>query len=95
MQMSMFMFRSKELKSLCLSESTAALRMVFHNEIHKGLADDHAHLDWLAGVIPNLTATALENGYIRRPIEHQITSHGVRDDLLQVSQGDILINGDE
>jgi hypothetical protein len=59
------------------------------------LADDHAHLDWLAGVIPILTATALKNGHVRCPFEHQIPSCGIRNDLLKVSQGDLFVNGDD
>jgi len=85
----------KEFKGLFLSKAAAGLGVVLQDEIHEGLTYDHTHLDRLAGVIPNLAATALENSHIRWPLEHQIPSHRVRDDLLQVLKGNFFINSDD
>lgn len=85
----------EEFKGLCLSESAAGLGVVLQDEIHEGLADDHAHLGWLAGVFPSVATGTFENSHIRRPLEYQIPSHGIRDDLLQVSQRNLLVKGDD
>jgi hypothetical protein len=45
---------------------------VLNDEIHKRLANNHTHLNGLAGLFPDLAATALENGHIRWPFQHQI-----------------------
>jgi hypothetical protein len=88
-------FRLKQLEGLSLSESSATFGVVFQDEIHKGLTNNHADLDWLAGLFPSLAATALENCHFRRSLEHQIPRCVIRDDLLKVSQGDLFVNGDD
>ena len=88
-----FVLRLQKFKSLCLSKSAAALGVMLQQEIHERLADDHAHLSGLAVIRIGVTASALINSHIRRPFEHQIPSHGVRDDLLQVAQRDIMVVG--
>ena len=79
--MSSFMLSLKELKSLRLSKASAAIGMVVNDEIHKRLANNHTHLNGLAGVFPNLTATALENGHFRWPFQNQVPGEWIRDDL--------------
>jgi hypothetical protein len=93
-QMSSFVFGFKELKSLRLSEASAAIGMVFKDEIHKRLANNHTHLNGLAGVFPNLTTTALENCHFRRPFQHQIPSERIRDNLFYVLERNIVVMGD-
>jgi len=93
--MSSFVLSLKELKSLRLSEAAAAIGMVVNDEIHKRLANDHAHLNGLAGVFPNLTATALENGHIRWPFQHQVPGKWIRDNLFYALERNIVVMGDD
>ena len=72
----------QKFQGLGLAEPAAALRIVFPDEIHEGLTDDHAHLGWLAGIGASVAATAFVDSHIRRPLDHQIPSHGIGDDLL-------------
>jgi hypothetical protein len=88
------MFCLKELKGLCLGELATALGVVFQDEINKRLANDHTHLNRLAGLFPDLTATTLENSHIRGALKNQITNHGIRDDLFQVSERDVMVRRD-
>jgi hypothetical protein len=92
--MSSLVLSLKELKGLCLSEAAAAMGMVFNDKIHKRLTNGHTHLNGLAGVFPNLTATALENGHFRWPFHHQIPSEWIGDNLLYVLERNIVVQGD-
>ena len=85
MDMSPFMLLSQEFQGLRLGKTPAALGVVLQDEIGKGLADGHAHLDRLAGVRASVSTSAFENSDIRRPLKNQVPGHGIRNDLLQVT----------
>ena len=93
--MSSLVFGFKKLKSLCLSKAAAAIGMVFNDEIHKRLANHHTHLNGLAGIFPNLTATALKNGHFRWPLQHNVPGEWVRDNLFHVLERNIVAMGDD
>ncbi len=82
-----FVFGSQELQGLGLRGPPTALWIVFQDEIHEGLADEHAHLGRLAGVGTGVAATAFINSHIRRPLKHQILSHGIKDDCSRSRRG--------
>ena len=42
-----------------------------------------------------MTAAAFNNGHIGRSLKHDISRHGIRDDLLQVPEGDLPVDGDD
>ena len=92
--MSSFVLSLEELKSLRLSKASAAIRVVVNDEIHKRLANNHTHLNGLAGVFPNLTATALENGHFGWPFQHQVPGEWIRDNLFYVLERNIVVMGD-
>ena len=69
--------------------------MVLQDEIGKGLAEDHAYLDRLAGVRANVSTSAFEDSDIRGPLKNQVPGHRIRNDLLQVTERDVVIEGDE
>jgi len=92
--MSSFVLSLKKLKSLCLIKASAAIGMVVNGEIHKRLANNHTHLNRLARVFPNLTATALENGYIRWSFQHQVPGEWIRDNLFYVLERNVVVMGD-
>ena len=92
--MTSFVLSLKELKSLRLREASTAVGMVVNDEIYKRLANNHTHLNWLTGVFPNLTATALENGDVRWPFQHQVPGEGIRDNLFYVLERNIVVMGD-
>jgi len=93
--MSSFVLSLKKLKSLCLGEASAAIGMVVNDEIHKRLANNHTYLNGLAGVFPNLTATALENGYFRWPFQHQVPGEWIRDNLFYVLERNVVVMSDD
>jgi hypothetical protein len=95
MDVSPFMFLSQEFEGLGLGKTAATLGVVLEDEIGKGLADGHAHLDRLAGVGASMTTSAFEDSDIRGPFKNQVPGHGIRNDLLQVTQRDVVIEGDE
>ena len=70
MQVPTFVFRLKQFKSLCLTESAARPGMMLQNEIYKWLADNHAYLDRFTGIIASLAAGTLKDRNIRRSVEH-------------------------
>ena len=92
--MSSFVLSLKELESLRLGEAAAAIGMVFNDKIHKRLANNHTHLNGLAGILPNLTATALENGHFGWPFQHQVPGEWIRDNLFYVLERNIVVMGD-
>ena len=63
-----FVLGLKEFKGLCLGESAAAFGVMHQDEIHEGLANDHANLGGLAGVSAGVAASAFVNSHIRRPL---------------------------
>jgi hypothetical protein len=81
----------KEIQGFRLGDPTAALWVVLQGEIHKWLADDHAYLGRLAGIATDMAASTFIYGYFRRALEYQITSHRIRNNLLQVLQGDFFV----
>jgi hypothetical protein len=95
MDVSPFMLLSQEFEGLGLGKTAATLGVVLQDEIRKGLADDHAYLNRLARVGASVTTSAFEDSDIRRPLKNQVPGHRIRNDLLQVTQGDVVIEGDE
>ena len=89
--MAAFVLGLQEIKGLFPGESAATLRVVLQHEINKGLADDHAHLGWLAGFGTGMAASTFIYGHIRRSFKEKVTSHGIRNNLLQVLQGNFLV----
>ena len=87
-------FGLEEFQRLRLSESAAAVWIVLQDEIHEGLPDDHAHLGRLARMGASVPAGALVDGDIGRPFEYQVPGHRVGNDLLQLAQRYISVQGD-
>jgi hypothetical protein len=92
-QVATFTLGLQEIKGFRLGEPAAALWVVLQDEIHKGLTNGHAHLGRLAGIGTGMAASAFICGHIRRTLEYQITGRGIRNDLLQVLQGDFFVQG--
>jgi len=88
------MFGLKEFKSLRLIKAAAALGMVFNDEVDKRLANDHTYLNGFTWLLSYLTTTALEDGNIRWPLEHQIPGEWIRDYLFNVLERDVVAMGD-
>jgi len=90
-QMSAFVLGLKEIQGLFSGETAAAHRVVLQDKVHKGLADDHAYLGWLAWVGTGMPASAFVYGHIGGALEYQVTSHWIGNNLLQVLQGNFPV----
>ena len=89
------MLSLQEFQSLDLIKAPAAAAMVFQHKAGKGLSNHHTHLRWLVGLDAVLSARALVDDNIGIAPEHQIASHRLGDDLLQIAQRDVMIDGND
>jgi hypothetical protein len=62
-----FMLFSKELQGLELGETATTLRVMFQDEIHEELADNHANLSGVTWVSTGMAAATLIHSHIRWP----------------------------
>ncbi len=65
--------------------------------LEREIAPAHQHTDLrrAAGRLAGEPAGTLQQGDVRRTVEHDVPRHGIRDDLIQVGSGNVVIEGDD
>lgn len=86
---------AENLHCFALTDPTGASRVVFNHKAGKGLTDDEANVEGLAGIRSRGATGALKHDDVIRVLEHNVAGQGVGDYVFQVGQGDVFFHGDQ
>ena len=89
------MFALEDLLRLLGGDPPSTAWMMLDHESSEGLPYDKADLEWQAGIWARGAAGTLKDDNVIRVFEDDVAGEGIRDDLLQVGQADLFLDGDQ
>ena len=89
-----FMLCLNELDCFLLTDSSTGMGMLVQNEIHEWLTYNQTHLSRLAWILSSMTTRAFVHNNIGGCFEHEIPVRWKRDDLFQITPGNVFVYSD-
>ena len=91
--MTSVVFRLQKCERFVPGYPPTGVRMVFEDQVRKGLPRNHADLGWLAMDSSGQSTGAFVNDYFERCLQDQLSRRGIREDLFQVAASNGVLRG--
>jgi len=90
-----FVLGAQDLHRFCWRDPAGTTRVMLGHETGERLADDQADVERQAGVGARGAAGAIQYHDVIGVLQHNVAGEGVGDNLLQVGQADLSLDGDQ